>query len=175
MRRILVLGCSGSGKTTFSLQLSEALGIPVVHLDRLYWKPGWVEPEKTSWRETVAQALEGESWIMDGHFSGTIPMRLDAADTVFLLDFPRVLCLRRVLGRVLKGWGRTRSDMGPGCPERFDLAFLRFIWRFRTERLPGVVSKLKEFRGDVYIVRSPRELRDALARLRPESGSVPVQ
>ncbi len=157
MKRVLIIGSPGAGKSTLACQLAERAGIPLVHLDRLYWKPGWVEPDKLAWRDTVKQLVQADSWIIDGHYTSTLDLRLGAADTVLLLDFPRWICLFRVLDRVLRTWGRTRQDMGSGCQERLDWEFLWFIWNFPTQHLPTAKEMLKTFPGRVIIFRHPRE------------------
>ncbi len=165
MRRVLILGCSGAGKSTLARRLGEMTGLPVVHLDQLYWRPGWVEPEREQWLSSLARALQCDAWIMDGHFGSSISMRLEAADTVILFDFPTTICIRRVLTRVLRSLGKTRPDMANGCPERFDWEFMRFVWSFRKQRLPHVMKKLESFRGELIVLRKPREVRDLLLRL----------
>ena len=101
MNRVLVIGSSGAGKSTFSRRLAEITGLPLIHLDRLFWKPGWVETDRAEWSEVVAQALEGERWIIDGNYSGTMKMRLAVCDTVIFLDLSRFLCTYRVLNECL--------------------------------------------------------------------------
>ncbi len=148
MQRILILGCSGSGKTTLALVLSELTGVPVVHLDKLYWQPGWTKPDERLWQGRLAEVLQRDSWIMDGHFGSTITRRLEVADTAILFDFPTTLCIFRAIKRVLGTWGTVREDMADGCPERFDWEFLRFIWSFRRKRLPGVLMRLEVLRAN---------------------------
>src|SRR5690349_18913828 len=99
MKRVVVIGSGGSGKSTFSRELGRATGIPVIHLDREFWRPGWEETPKDEWNALVAELLAGESWIMDGNFGGTREMRMQAADTIIFLDLPRRVCLYRILKR----------------------------------------------------------------------------
>lgn len=100
--RILVIGCGGSGKSTLALRLGDVLGIEVVHLDRLYWRPVWIEPRPQEWKQTLRRLAEKRAWVMDGDYGGTLDLRLDAADAVAFLDLPRSMCLRRVISRRLK-------------------------------------------------------------------------
>lgn len=130
MKRILVLGCAGSGKTTFAKQLSEKLDLPIIHLDRHYHQPNWTEPDPDQWRETVRSLTEKPQWIMDGNFSGTFDIRLPRADTIIVLDYTRRVCMTGVLKRTLQKHGQVRSEMAPECPERFDWDFLKFVWNF---------------------------------------------
>lgn len=168
MKRVIVIGCAGSGKSTFSRQIGERTGLPVVHLDAHYWKPGWVATEAESFDRELQRIMQTDSWIMDGNYSRTLDNRLDRADTVFLFDFPRYLCLYRVIKRRVQYHGRSRSDMGEGCEEKLDLAFLRWVWNFRKRNRPKLLAKLDEVRAShqVVIFRTPNEVRKYLAALR---------
>ena len=145
MRRVVILGCPGSGKSTLSRKLGEKLGLPVVHLDKLNWREGWVNVSREEFDRLLAEVLRKEDWIIDGNYSRTIPARLERCDTAVFLDYPRSLCLWGVLKRVLKGHGRTRSDMGPGCPERLDREFIRYVWAFRRTQRDKIVRLLEEY------------------------------
>jgi adenylate kinase family enzyme len=160
MQRILVIGPGGSGKSTLSKRLGEVLGLPVIHLDSLYWKPGWVEPDKTEWAETVRKVIAHEAWIVDGNYSGTLAERLEACDSVVFLDLPRHVCLWRVLKRVMTGYGRTRADMPDGCPEKLDLKFLSWIWSYPVRSRRKVLALLEAHRGAKRVVhlRTCREV-----------------
>src|SRR5271166_397069 len=88
MERILILGCAGAGKSVLARKMAAALSLPVIHLDRHYWRPGWIEPDESTWTAQIRNLVQQRTWIMDGNFSGTLPMRLTAADTVIYLDLP---------------------------------------------------------------------------------------
>src|SRR5690242_2688376 len=127
VRRILIIGSSGAGKSTLGRLLAGRLGLPLLSLDALHWRPGWTEPPEAEWRAIVAAAVAGEAWIVEGNYAGTLGLRLPRADTVIWLDYPRHVCLYRVLKRILLWRGRVRPDMAPGCPEKLDGAFLRYV------------------------------------------------
>ena len=133
MERILVIGCPGSGKSRLSRILGEKLGLPVVHLDQLWWKPGWENVSVEEFDARLEEVLEGEQWIIDGNFSRTMPLRLRHCDTIIYLDYSRWLCLLGMAQRVLGSHGKVRPDMGEGCPERFDWEFVKFIWNFNKD------------------------------------------
>ena len=163
-----MIGPGGAGKSTFATQLGVILGLEVIHLDALYWKPGWTEPPKHEWAATVDAALTGEAWIMDGNYSGTIERRLAACDTVIFLDLPPWTCVRRILKRFATYRNRTRPDMAPDCPEKFSLAFLAWVWGYRRKTRPNIVHLLDECRTEKRIVRlsTPRQIEEYLERAR---------
>jgi len=127
MRRVLVLGPSGSGKSTFALGLGSTTGLPVVHLDQLYWEAGWVQAPKDVYLERLRHALAQERWIIDGN---NIDLRLPRADRIILMDRSRLVCLARIVRRVATSFGTVRADMAPGCPEKIDWEFVKYVWNF---------------------------------------------
>ena len=146
MQRIVILGCSGSGKSTLARRLGEKLNLRVVHLDALYWLPGWADSDVASFRARVAQALDTDAWICDGGYSRTYDQRFPFADTIIWLERPRWLCLWRVIRRSLSQLGRTRADMAPGCPERIpELKFLLFIWNWERLTRPKIEAGLARY------------------------------
>lgn len=134
MERILIIGCGGAGKSTLARQLGEKLNLPVVHLDKLFWKPGWVESTKEEIDEKIRLEMEKPRWIMDGNYNRTLPERAKHCDTIIYLDFSRFACLRGVLKRVITTYGTVRPDMGEGCPERIDLDFLKWVWNYNRDK-----------------------------------------
>ena len=130
MEKILVIGCPGSGKSTLSRCLADKLCLPLVHLDKLWWREGWIEIPREEFDELLQVELEKPAWIIDGNFNRTLPHRLNYCDTVIWLDFPRITCLCGVIHRVIVNHGKTRPDMGDGCPDRFDMEFLKYVWGF---------------------------------------------
>jgi adenylate kinase family enzyme len=153
MRRVLVIGSGGAGKSTFARRLGERAGLPVIHLDRHFWHPGWVETPKDEWRRRVEELCAGESWVMDGNYSGTLEVRLAACDTVIFLDLPRAVCLWRVLKRVLTYREGSRHDMAEGCHERVDLKFLYWVWTYPKRRRARILALLNDVNGQKQVVR----------------------
>lgn len=146
MQRIVILGCAGSGKSTLARRLGEKLAVPVVHLDALYWRPGWAESDLASFRARVTEALDTGRWVCDGGYSRTYDLRFPFADTIVWLERPRWLCLWRVIRRSLTQLGRTRIDMAPGCPERLpSLKFLAFIWNWNRLTRPKTEAGLARY------------------------------
>ena len=168
MKRVAVVGSSGAGKSTLSRELSRILDIPVIHLDVHYWQAGWTETPEQVWLERQKALLEGESWIVDGHFGSTLDLRLEAADTVIFLDFSRFLCTYRVLKRLAMYQKGTRPDMADGCDERFNWDFMKFVWTFSEQHRPRVLERLDAHRSTITVhhFKSPGELREFLRDLR---------
>lgn len=145
MRRVLVIGIPGAGKSTFSRALASKTGLPLIHLDKEFWQPDWKVTPLPEWRAKVAELLIRDAWVMDGNYGGSLGLRLPHADTVFWFDYPRLLCLRRALWRVVTTHGKVRDDMAEGCPERLDWEFLRYVWNFNTKERSSIVAALAEF------------------------------
>lgn len=120
MNRILVIGNAGAGKSTFSKKLAEKTGLPLVHLDRIWWTGNWEHLSREEFDVQLQQELDKPQWIIDGNYSRTFPHRLQHCDYVFFFDLPFWVCLWGVTQRVFQNHGRTRSDMGGNCPEAFD-------------------------------------------------------
>ena len=168
MRRVLVLGCPGAGKSTLARSLGEALSLPVVHLDKLWWKSGWVNRTEGEFDALLDAVLLGEEWVIDGNYLRTLPRRLERCDAVVLLDYPRRVCLLRALRRILSWRGRTRPDMAADCPERLDGEFVRWIWEFHRTQRPQVLELLDGWTGEKHVFRSPKDCARFLAKLERE-------
>lgn len=178
MRRVLVLGSSGAGKSTFATRLGERTGLPVVHLDRMWWRPGWVESTDAEFDAALAGVLAQHAWILDGNYGRTLRTRLAVADTAVLLDVPRLVCLARVVRRRFRFGRGGRPSIAPGCPERITWEFVRWIWTYPSRRRGEVLGLLAEFErrgGRAAVLRSDAEveafLAGAGATKRVESGS----
>jgi adenylate kinase family enzyme len=127
MRRVLVIGISGAGKSTFARELARRTGLPLIHLDKEFWRPGWTTTPLPEWRAKVEALAARDAWIMDGNYGATLDLRLPRADAVIWFDYLRLRCLRQIAWRIATTYGRVRPDLAPGCPEQIDLEFLRFV------------------------------------------------
>jgi adenylate kinase family enzyme len=165
MRKILVIGPGGAGKSTLANQLGKLLNIEVLHLDKFYWHSGWNEMPKSMWLETVEELLRCDAWIMDGNYSGTLDIRFQACDTVIFLDMSRALCLWRVLKRAIMYRNKSRPDMAEGCPERLTLEFILWIWNYSNRTRPKIVRMLESNAKEKRIVwlRSKSDVERFLA------------
>lgn len=164
MERVMILGSGGSGKSTLARALGDRTGLPVIHLDQLYWKPGWVEPTIEEFREKHDAAMSGARWIIDGSYSRTFERRLAAADTIIMLDLPRRTCITGILRRWLCNRGGTRPDMAEGCPERMDWAFFKWVWDYPRRSRSKTLALLDSLRPSktIHVLRSRREVRQWL-------------
>jgi adenylate kinase family enzyme len=142
MNRVLIIGISGAGKSTFGALLAARTGLPLIHLDREFWQPGWRIMPRDRWRAKVAELVSGDRWIVEGNYSATLDIRLPRADTVLWFDYPRRVALARIAKRIATTYGRVRSDMGAGCPEKLDLEFLRWVWNFPRQSRPLIADAL---------------------------------
>jgi len=113
-RRVLVIGMAGAGKSTFSRALSARTGLPVIHLDVHYWKPGWIKPSESEWRDTQRELLTGPTWIADGNDPESLDLRLERADTVVHLETPWWICTGRAF---LRGLRKPTGEMPEGCDD----------------------------------------------------------
>lgn len=162
-----MIGCGGAGKTTVAKALAAKTGLPLIHLDRLFWHPGWVPTPDAEWDRVVADLIARDRWILDGNYGRTLPMRLAACDTVVFLDMPTRVSLWRAFKRQLQYRGRTRPDLADGCPEQWSLEFLQWIWTYRRRRRPEILRRLAELANTrrIVILRSETAVRDFLASL----------
>lgn len=156
MERILIIGCSGSGKSTLAVALGEKLGLPVVHLDQLWWKEGWRNVTREEFDSRLAMAMNMDGWIIDGNYSRTMEMRLAKCDTVIYLDFNRWACLRGMCQRVFGNYGKVRPDMAQGCPERFDPSFVKWIWDYnKNNRVQNYMYLAKTKHAKAIVLKKP--------------------
>lgn len=167
MERIIIIGCGGAGKSTLARKLGEKTGIPVVHLDQIWWAPGhWQHLEREEFDRRLMEEVEKPRWILDGNFNRTLEVRLEKCDTVIYLDFSRMACLRSWMGRVIKNWGHARADMAEGCTEWFDPEMARWIWRFNRDNRQRYYGLLGGLEGkQVYILKNRREVERFLKKL----------
>jgi adenylate kinase family enzyme len=167
MRRVLIIGISGAGKSTFARELAARTGLPLVHLDREFWQPGWIATPKLEWRERVVRLAGADAWIMDGNYSATLDIRLPRADTVIWFDYPRRIVLPRIAKRIATHCGEVRRDMAPGCPEQVDREFLRWVWDFPLNSRPLIVTALAHDGAHLepIVFRRDKDVRAFLATI----------
>lgn len=166
--RVLIIGCSGSGKSTLAQTLAALLRIPYISMDRdVFWLPGWQQRPRAEALDIVEKAVAQSQWIMDGTSPGTLPLRLPRTDLVLWMRPPRRISLCGAVSRAWRFWGKVRPEMADGCPERFNLEFLRYIWNFEKTESPEIEQKLADYGPNVsvLVVRSHAETQKLLDRL----------
>lgn len=156
MKRIMVIGCPGSGKSTFARALHQKTGVPLYHLDMLYWNADKTTVEKSVFLERLAAVLEKDEWIIDGNFSSTMELRLALCDTVVFLDFPVEVCLDGVRARR----GKPRSDI-PWVETEEDTEFMAFIKGFNEQRRPQIMALLQRYSDKNVLIFQSRAKADA--------------
>ncbi len=159
MQRVMVIGCCGCGKTTLSRKLASKLDLPLVHLDVLYWRDNWQTVSQEEFDLLLSREVKKDKWVMDGNYHRTIPIRLKYCDTIIYMDYTRMVCLLGAIKRMLKGYGKSRSDMGGNCPERLDMEFLRFIWNFNKNNRKKYLNMLEDIdnKKNVIILHGRKE------------------
>ena len=155
MQRIVVIGCPGSGKSTLSRELHSKTGIPLFHLDMMYWNADKTTVEKRIFLERLYSVLEKEEWIIDGNYSSTMDLRVAACDTVIFLDYPLDLCLAGIRERR----GKPRSDM-PWIETEEDAEFIEFIKNYNEQQKSKVLELLEKYSDKNIIIFKSREQAD---------------
>ncbi|MEM7332227.1 MAG: topology modulation protein [Chloroflexota bacterium] len=162
MKRIVILGSSGSGKSTLARKLGNSLNLPVVHLDRHYWNPGWEPTPEKQWQEQVKDFVSEPAWIIDGNYRSTLDIRLEACDAVIFLDMPPILCVQRAIKRRFQYMNHPRPDIARGCKELvLDPQFPQFLARildYPKRARPEVLQKINYIKDHkrVIILNSPQ-------------------
>ncbi|MGI9219644.1 MAG: DNA topology modulation protein FlaR [Woeseiaceae bacterium] len=158
----MIIGGAGSGKSTLAVQLGELTELPVVHIDPMYWKPGWVQREHAETEAMVHEAIAADKWIFEGNNSKTFQSRLARADTLVFLDISMPRRLWRVLKRTISSYGKVRPDMAEGCPEQFDFSFLLWVIDYARRGSRDVaINLLKSAPDDVDVhhLRKPSHVK----------------
>ena len=154
MKKIIIIGCPGSGKSTLARALHDKTGIPLHHLDMMFWNADRTTVEKSVFLERLSAAMEQDEWIIDGNYGSTIERRLAACDTVFFLDYPAQVCLEGIRARR----GKPRSDMPWIETDEEDTEFIEFIKNYNSESRPQVMELLEKYsHKNVFIFRSRAE------------------
>ena len=162
MNRIIVIGCPGSGKSTFARRLRDKLGLPLYYLDQIWHKPDKTNVSTDEFDERLNSIIKTDSWIIDGNYQRTIDVRLERCDTVFMFDLSTAECIAGVEARI----GKKREDM-PWIEEEFDSEFKEWIVNFPKNRLPDLYAKLELYRDkvEIHIFNSRSQADDYIKNL----------
>lgn len=164
----MILGSAGSGKSTLAKEIGKITGIEVLHMDTLFWAPGWVEVPKEKFQEAVQKYIQRDSWITDGNYRGTLDERLTYADTIIFIDIPRVVCLYRAIKRSIIYRHRSRPDITQGCNERFEWGFCKWIWNYPVKNKPAILKKIQMYGEgkEVYYIKNKKDMESLLRRVK---------
>lgn len=163
MEKVIIIGCSGSGKSTFARKLRDITGLPLYYLDMLWHKADKTTVTREEFDEKLKEILAKDKWIIDGNYSRTLELRMQSCDTVFLMDFPLEVCLAGVESRI----GTKREDM-PWIEEEFNKDFKQWIVDFSRERLPQIYELIEKYKHDkdIIIFKSREEADNYLSELK---------
>ena len=162
MKKVIVIGCPGSGKSTLSKKLNQIIGIPVVHLDMLYWNSDRTIVDKEIFLRKQLSTIQKKEWIMDGNYASTMELRLQACDTVIFLDYPIDVCLNGIKERR----GKVRTDMPwTEKEDEEDAEFIEFVKNYNSECRPMVMELLDKYSDkDIYIFKNRNEAEKFLKK-----------
>lgn len=166
MERVLIIGSNGAGKSTFSYCLAEKLGLPLVHIDQIYWCGNWEARPREEFEALTLTESQKPYWIIEGNNIKSLHQRLPYADTVFWFEFPPALCLFNILKREGKYYGKVRPDMPDQCVSNLDLKFLKYAWNFNKNNCDKISALLKEYPNlTVVHFRSRRQVNAFLSSI----------
>ncbi len=167
MQKVMIIGCPGSGKSTFARKLRDLTGLPLYYLDMLWHEPDRTNITKEEFDTRLLEIIGRDRWIIDGNYRRTLRARMEQCDTVFLLDYPLELCLAGAQARI----GTKREDM-PWTETEFDGEFRQWIEDFPKDQLPEIYELLEEYRDrkTIVIFRSRDEADVYLRKLSENQG-----
>ncbi len=140
------------------------LHLPVIHLDKYFWKPNWIQTPDDEWDRIVEDFTEQDQWIMDGNYSRTLDIRIRRADVIIFLDMPTLLCLYRVVKRRIQYHNKTRPDLNEDCPEKLDWEFIKWVWNYKKRSRNRVLEKLEHAKNEkqIFIVKNRKQINDLI-------------
>ena len=153
--RIIVLGCPGSGKSTFARARAARTGLPLIHLDSVWWRADGSHISRDEFDRALSELLAGEKWIMDGDYSRTYEVRLRAADTVIFLDYPEDVCMAGIVGRL----GEERPDM-PWTESALDPELVAMVKNYARDNRPVLLDLLRRYADRQVLVFTDRTRAD---------------
>ncbi len=164
MKKVIVIGCPGSGKSTFARALHAKTALPLFHLDMMYWKADKTTVEKAVFLQRLKEVLAQDEWIIDGNYGSTMEMRIKECDTVFFLDFPYKVCL----DGLIKRRGKPRTDMPWVEDGTVDNEFVNFVKNYNEESKPKVIDLLEKYSNKDIVIFHSRAEADEYIKKRPQ-------
>ena len=157
-KRILLIGCPGSGKSTLAKKLGKKTGLPVIHLDTIYWLPHWERRPTEEFESILKEELEKETWIIDGNYNRTLDLRISYCDLIIYLDIPRRVCLWSVIKRRIQYANKTREDMQKECNEVIDYSFISYVYRFNKTHRKRYYELLENVEKEFLIIKKRKDI-----------------
>lgn len=156
LKKIMIIGSAGAGKSTLARKLEEITKIEAIHMDTLFWTKDWIPVSQEELFQKVEKIIERDSWIIDGNYSKSIDIRFDSADAIIFLDAPLWLCLYRVIKRRIIYANKERPDMAKGCKEKIDWEFIQWIINYHRKKKKKVRSKMNDYADikKVFIIKN---------------------
>ena len=175
LKKILIIGSAGAGKSTFAKKLKEFLNLPVFHLDNMFWQPNWIHVSRSKLIQKIQKVVKKSEWILDGNYSSTLDIRISYSDTIIFLNYTRIICLWRAIKRNIIYRNKNRSDITDGCFERINsdfFQFLKWIWDFPIRSRPQILYILKKWKKKKFIIilNSPHQAKRFLKILKNHSS-----
>ena len=171
MKKVIIIGCPGSGKSTFGRKLRDITDLPLYHLDMMFWNEDRTTVEKEVFLERLKQVISGRKWIIDGNYATTMELRIKECDTVFFLDYPTNVCIEGIESRK----GKLRSDM-PWVENGTDDEFISFVNKFNTGNRTEILDLLKKYSSkNITVFHSREESEEFLLSLNEYDGKRKVQ
>jgi len=166
VKKIIVIGSGGAGKSTLSQKLGKILKLQVHYLDAYFWLPGWIERDKTEFISIVKRLINENEWILDGNFKNTMKMRMQACDTIIFLDYNRLTCFKGAAFRLFRDRGKSRTSMTDGCNEKFDWEYYKWIWNYPKikNRVYDLIEKYRNSRN-VFVFKNRKDTDRFLSEL----------
>ena len=152
-KRIVIIGNGGSGKSFLTRSLADILEYPVLHLDKIFWLPGWEHISREELVRLQKEFISGDRWIIDGNYASSLGIRMKAADLAIYLDVNRLICTHGVISRLKK----KRPDMPDYIENKIDAKFVKWIWRFKRDVEPEIFRTHEEYKNTDFLIISGRK------------------
>lgn len=158
MNRILIIGSCGAGKSTIAKRINEKINLPLINLDKFYWKPNWVRSSKEESKNKVKELVKGDKWIMEGNYQSTFDIRFPASDTIIFLDINRFVCL----WRILKRWfSKNRVDKIHGCDEKMDFQLIKWVlWDYPKRGRKKIIEAVEKYNKRTIVIKSNKDFKN---------------